>query len=244
MGLPLDPVSREDLFDYALRAARAGERCSIMYLNAHTCNLALVNETMRAALCNAEMVYCDGDGPRLGARMLGHRVPARLTSADFLPELARECARHRLRIYLLGGREGVAEKAARELERAAPGVCIAGTHHGYFLSPRDRSGEVVKRINGARPHLVFVGMGSPLQEGWTCEHRGAIDAPVVWCLGAGMDFLSGRCRRAPSWMCESGLEWLFRLILEPRRLFVRYVIGNPLFIARVLAHRLQQGARA
>jgi N-acetylglucosaminyldiphosphoundecaprenol N-acetyl-beta-D-mannosaminyltransferase len=212
-----------------------------MYLNAHTCNLAFENEQMLEALCKADMVYCDGEGVRFGAHVLGLRVPERTTAADFLPGLACGCARRGTSIYLLGGDAGVAEAAASRLREFAPGLCVAGTHHGYFLSPRDSSNEVIERINRARPGILFVGLGSPLQEIWTCRHRHGIDVPLVWCVGGVMDFVSGRSKRAPRWMRCCGLEWLFRLGHEPRRLFGRYVAGNPRFLARVFAHRFGAG---
>jgi len=209
-----------------------------MYLNAHTCNLAFRNPRMREALRKSDLVYCDGAGVQLGAYLLGFGPLERMTAADFMADVACECARRRVSVFLLGGRPGIAEAAASRLKELASGLRIAGTHHGYFLCPRDCSKEVVGRINRARPDILFVGLGSPLQEIWTSEHRRAIDVPTVWCVGAMMDFVSGSSRRAPRWMRCCGLEWLWRLALEPRRLFVRYVLGNPVFLMRVLAHRV------
>jgi N-acetylglucosaminyldiphosphoundecaprenol N-acetyl-beta-D-mannosaminyltransferase len=96
-------------------------------------------------------------------------------------------------------------------------------------------------INQARPDLLFVGMGTPIQERWVAEHRDALDAPVVWCIGAAADFVAGAQRRAPAWMTRHGLEWRGRRAADPRRLLGRYVVGNPVFIGRVLRQRVSRG---
>jgi len=239
LGLPVHCVDTDLLTSYILQAAAAGDRRTVMYLNAHVCNLAVREPALRAALEAADLVYCDGAGVKLAARMLGQGFLPRSTAADFLPTLMRECARRGLRVFLLGGRPGVAREAAAAVFPSGCGGCVVGTHHGYFSSDSGGSAEVLDAVSSARPDLVCVGMGSPRQEVWVHRHRRLIEASAVWCIGAAMDFVSGRVKRAPRWMRENGMEWLFRLLLEPRRLFTRYVVGNPLFLARVLTQRMR-----
>jgi N-acetylglucosaminyldiphosphoundecaprenol N-acetyl-beta-D-mannosaminyltransferase len=201
-------------------------------------NTAARNRLLQAALGQADLVYCDGAGVRLGARILGATIPRRMTGADFVWDLAALAADRGHSIFWLGGREGVARRAAERLVQRYPDLRIAGTHHGYF----DRSGAeteaVVTTINDSQPTIVLVGLGTPTQEVWAIRHRGDILAPVVWCIGATADFVAGELPRAPRWMLDNGLEWLHRMWTEPRRMFRRYVVGNPLFVARMMRQRL------
>src|SRR5690606_9053131 len=119
------------------------------------------------------------------------------------------------------------------------------THHGFFdkAPGGPESLAVIGGINATRPDIVIVGFGMPAQERWVHDHRSALDAPVVLTGGAVFDYVSGRLRRAPAWMTGHGLEWLGRLVIEPRRLMRRYVVGNPLFLARVLRERVRRWHR-
>jgi N-acetylglucosaminyldiphosphoundecaprenol N-acetyl-beta-D-mannosaminyltransferase len=138
-----------------------------------------------------------------------------------------------MRVFILAGGEGVADRAAQRLRSRYPGIGIVGTHHGY-VSGKAASAEAVALINAASPDIVLVGMGTPIQEYWIQENRAAIRAPVVWAVGALFDFVAEIQPRGPRWMLDSGFEWLFRLVSDPKRLWRRYLIGNPLFISRVL----------
>lgn len=240
IGVPLDVIGEGEMFDYAVQAASGNGARTVMYLNIHVCNTAVSCRPLMEAMRRADLVYCDGEGVRQGARILGYRLPPRLTAAGFMPQLAAACVRHDLSIYFLGGREGVAEEAVARLKERCPGLKIAGKHHGYFHNSRDRSGEIIEQVNEARPDILFVGMGTPLEQTWVHAHRKDIRAPVVWCFGAAMDYIAGRTRRAPAWMRNHGMEWLYRLCQEPCRLFARYVFGNPLFMTRVLMERMKR----
>jgi N-acetylglucosaminyldiphosphoundecaprenol N-acetyl-beta-D-mannosaminyltransferase len=121
-----------------------------------------------------------------------------------------------------------------------PGLDISGIHHGHFdHTPGSRENEaVVRRVNAARPDILIVGLGMPLQERWLMENRHTIDAGVALTGGAVFDYVSGGLRRGPRLLTDNGFEWLARLLIEPRRLWRRYLIGNPLFLLRVLGQRL------
>lgn len=242
IGVPVDPVTVDQLHERILAFIRTGKRATVLHANVHAINLAWKHAWFAQILREADLVFCDGAGVRLGARLLGQQLPARITYADWMWRLAGWCASQRLSLYLVGGEQGVAAIASDRLRTRHPGVTIAGTHHGYFDKahggPATRA--VLEAINAVRPDIVVVGFGMPLQEQWVHDNRARIDAPVVLTAGAAFDYVSGRLHRAPAWMTEHGLEWLGRLIIEPRRLMARYVIGNPLFLARVLRARLRQ----
>ena len=131
-----------------------------------------------------------------------------------------------------------AARAAEELQAQYPGLKIAGTHHGHYDHDGPENDQVLAEIDALHPAIVLVGFGTPLQEKWIGRNSSGLDTPVVWAVGALVDFVTGKTPRAPRWMLEHGLEWLYRLWVEPRRLWRRYVLGNPLFIWRVLKQRL------
>ena len=132
----------------------------------------------------------------------------------------------------------MAEEACEKLAARYPDLRIAGCHHGYFARRSNEEDTLLSQIAQSAPDILFVGFGTPLQEHWVLDTYDRIEAKVVWPIGALVDYLSGRVSRCPQWMQCRGLEWLYRLALEPRRMFGRYVIGNPLFLARVLRERL------
>ena len=239
LGLRLDVVERIDLLDRVDRMVSSAAKHTVMYLNVHVANCAVRDPQLRAALRGADLVYCDGAGVRLGARILGVRIPPRMTGADFIWDLAALAARRGHRLFWVGGQPEVARQAAQCLARANPTLEVVGTHHGYFERSGATNEGVIKLISDARPDIVLVGLGTPAQERWVAKHRQAIQAPVVWCIGATADFVGGQAPRAPRWMVRSGLEWLYRMWNEPRRMARRYVVGNPLFLARVIRQRLR-----
>lgn len=235
LGLPLAPVTAAEFIDLVITRARARERTRITYLNAMAVNTAAEDADYRACVRAMDLVYADGQAIVWAARWLGTPVPERVNAGDFFEEFCRRCAQEGLRLFLLGSPEGRAEAAAARLRQRVPGVDIAGTHHGYLtpaLTPA-----VLAAVNAARPDILILGMGVPQQEKWLHAHAGALDVPVGWCVGALLDYHAGAFRRAPRWMRRAGLEWLFRLALEPRRLWRRYLGGNPRFVWRVLRRR-------
>lgn len=245
LGVPVDPLTVDDLHAHLLRFVGERGRATVMHVNVHAINLAQRHAWFARVLRDADLVFCDGHGVILGARLLRQRLPARITYADWIWQLAALCAAQGWSLYLLGGQAGVAEAAAARLVDRVPTLRIAGTHHGYFdKSPASPdSAAVLGAVNAARPDIVIVGFGMPLQEEWVARHRDQIHAPVVLTAGAALDYVSGRLRRAPRWMTRWGFEWLGRLIIEPRRLAGRYLVGNPLFLARVLRERMTGRSR-
>jgi len=245
LGVPVDGVTLPQLLEALLGDAESDRRATVLHANVHGINLAQEHRWLKESYRSADLVYCDGFGVRLAARMLGYRIPPRLTAADWMWDLAARWEESGHSIYFLGSRPGVAERAADRLQSEFPGLRILGTHHGYFdkAPGGDENRRVVEAINRARPDLLCVGFGMPLQERWLRENRVNLEARVALALGATFDFLSGDVRRAPTWMTSLGLEWLGRLLTEPHRLWRRYAFGNPLFLARVLASRARRGTK-
>jgi N-acetylglucosaminyldiphosphoundecaprenol N-acetyl-beta-D-mannosaminyltransferase len=232
--VPITPVNLDRLLSFVQEAVEHASKSTIFFANIHTMNQAYTDHDLKQALIRADLVYCDGEGVRLGARLLGKLLPQRLTGADWIYDLARLCQAGRYRLFLLGGTPGVAEAAALQLRLLYPELQIVGAHHGFFHKTNHESSEIIQMINRLAPDILLVGLSTPIQEVWIRNNRLALNATVVWAMGATMDFVSGQAPRAPKWMCEHGLEWLFRLMFEPRRMWKRYAIGNPLFFFRVI----------
>ncbi len=226
-----------DLLREIVGYAARGEHRRVSYVNAHVLNESFSNPELRRALLAADLVYCDGYGVRLAARLIGLPVPHRMTGADWIWGLAALCEESGRSLYLLGSDPGSSADAAARLRRWYPRLDICGTHHGYFRIDSPHSERVLEHIAERRPDVLLVGMGTPQQELWVERSFGRIEADVVWTVGALFDYLSGRVPRAPHWMADHGLEWVFRLALEPRRMWRRYLFGNPVFLRRVWRER-------
>ena len=250
---PLAPVTR--LFDIdvqtappaeLLRRIRAfaedGGRHRVSYVNAHVLNQSFSNTELRHALQCSDLVYCDGYGVRLAARLIGLPVPHRMTGADWIWGVAALCQESGRSLYLLGSEPGSSSEAAAALRRWYPRLVVEGTHHGYFWADGPHSERVLEHIAERRPDILLVGMGTPQQELWVDRHFERIEAGVVWTVGALFDYLSGRTARAPHWISDHGFEWIFRLAVEPRRMWRRYLLGNPAFLYRVMQERSRRRA--
>ncbi len=205
----------------------------ISYLNAHTSNLAATDSLYQKILQGCDLVYADGQAVVWAARVMGMAMPERVNAGDFIIDFCRALAQKNLRIFLIGGQSNIAQLAGANWQEKVPALQIAGTRDGYF-SEQDSS-QVIEEIRQAKPDVLLIGMGAPRQERFmqTCTNAG-LDTPVIWCVGALFEYFTPQRKRAPRWVCRIGLEWLFRLVQEPRRLTYRYLIGNPRFIARVL----------
>jgi len=244
LGVPVDGVTLPQLLEVLLQYIADNRRATVLSANVHLVNLAQKDRWLLELYRSANLVYCDGFGVRLAALLLGQGIAPRQTAADWLWDLAACWEENDRSMYFLGSRPGVAERAAQRLRTRFPHLRVLGTRHGFFDKARDsaENRDVIESINRVSPDLLCVGFGMPLQERWILENREDLEARVVINLGAIFDFVSGDVPRAPTWMTALGLEWLGRLLLEPRRLWRRYLLGNPLFLARVLTSRVHRVA--
>jgi len=226
-----------ELLRRILDMVEEGGRHRVSYVNAHVLNQSMASPELRDALQSSDLVYCDGYGVRLAARLIGLPVPHRMTGADWIWGVAALCQERGRSIYLLGSDPGSSTAAAAALKRWYPRLRVLGTHHGYFDPGSPHSERVLEHIAGLRPDIVLVGMGTPQQELWVDHNLDRVEAPVVWTVGALFDYVSGRTARAPHLLADNGFEWIFRLAVEPRRMWRRYLLGNPAFLYRVLQER-------
>ncbi|GIK40742.1 MAG: glycosyl transferase [Chloroflexota bacterium] len=243
LGIRIHALSRDQLLQAIVDSALAntGRKTIIAHVNVHAMNLAYKLPWYREFLNQADLVFCDGFGVALGAKLTGQFIKAehRTTCPDWIESLGKLCQQQGLSLFLLAGQPGVAEAAAAKLQRVAPGLRVA-YHHGYFQKTGLENEQVIAQINVFRPHILYVGFGMPHQEDWIRGHINQIEARVFLPLGACLDFYTGHVYRGPRWMTDHGLEWLSRLLIEPGRLWQRYLVGNPLFLWRVLKQQLWQ----
>ncbi len=233
--IPIDLAQPTELLRTISNWATEARTRRVMYVNAHVVNQSGVTPGLGTALRRADLVYCDGYGVRLAARVLNMPVPRRMTGADWIWSLAALCELHGQPIYLLGSEPPIAQEAAARLRRAYPDLSVAGAHHGFFDLDSPHNERVIEDINAHAPRIVLVGMGTPKQELWVDRYAERLDGAVVWTVGALFDYVSGRVPRAPRWLADNGFEWIFRLAIEPQRMWRRYLLGNPVFLSRVLA---------
>jgi len=215
---------------------RSQHPASVFFVNAHTLNLAAEDAAYRATLNTADLVLGDGTGVRWGARLHGIRMVDNVNGTDLTPRWLRAAHDRGHSYFLLGSDPKTIAAAADYARNAFRGWTQAGYHHGY-LTDESVAMAAIEQINAARPDVLLVGMGNPIQEQWIARHRERLDAAV--CLGVGglFDFWAGNVRRAPRWLRFLGHEWLWRLYQQPWLKARRYLIGNPLFLARICRER-------
>lgn len=206
----------------------------IFFANAHTLVTASKEPGLAACLKQSDFLLADGSGVRWGSALLGTPVLHNLNGTDLVPALCRAGAELGLSVYLLGSQPGVAEEAAANLTGRYPGLVVVGARHGYFS--QEETPAILEEIRLAQPHLLLVALGVPQQETWIIQN--AAQLPGITCMGVGglFDFLARRVPRAPKLLRAVGMEWCWRLAMEPRRLWKRYLLGNLIFMGQVLAY--------
>lgn len=210
----------------------SGSREPVSFINADCLNISSHDSEYRELLNSQRIVLPDGAGIGIACRMIGERMAANLNGTDLLPLLCELAARKDYSLFLLGAGHGVGQRMKANLEKRYPGLNIVGEQHGYF-DHETGSDTVIETINSLKPNIVLVAFGAPRQEKWIQQNLEKIDANLLLGVGGLFDFYSGDKKRAPLWMRKNGMEWLYRLYLEPGRLWRRYIVGNPLFIYRM-----------
>jgi N-acetylglucosaminyldiphosphoundecaprenol N-acetyl-beta-D-mannosaminyltransferase len=246
-GLPIDALDLQGAVSAIEELVSGGKGGAVFTPNVDHVVEFDQNPRLRDAYRAADLSLADGMPVVWASRLLGPALPERVAGSDLVLPLMQRARARGWRVFLLGGQEGVAALAAKKLSGSLPGLEIAGTLAPRIdmSEPRERRAEVVDAVRAARPHLVVVGFGAPKQELWIHEAREALEPAVLLGLGASIDFIAGTVPRAPAWMSRVGLEWIYRLAREPRRLWRRYVLKDPKF-ALILARTLlaQGSARA
>ena len=239
LGVKVNPLTVHKLHQLIKQVIIKKEKAIIANVNVNAMNLAYRYDWLKEFFNTAPIVFCDGSGVILGGRILGHMIPERITYADWMWEIAEFAWKENISFYFLGAKKGIAEKAATKLSDRYPGIRIVGIHHGYFdkSSGSIENANVIEDINRVNPNILVLGFGMPLQELWLKENWPNVKANIALTGGAVFDYVSGDLKRGPKLLTDNGFEWLARLLIEPKRLWQRYIIGNPLFLYRVLLQK-------
>jgi N-acetylglucosaminyldiphosphoundecaprenol N-acetyl-beta-D-mannosaminyltransferase len=246
LGVPFDPLTLAQALAELQNMIASRRPHYVVTANVDFLAQARRDLELRRILVEADLVLCDGMPLVWASRWLGNPLPERVAGADLVPQLIQAAAAKKYRIFFLGGKPDVAEQAVARLTQQFPEVVIAGHYSPPFQPLSEMPHEdILRRIRAAQPDVLLVSFGCPKAEKWMAMHYQSLGVPVVIGVGGTIDFLAGHLKRAPVWMQRSGLEWLFRLLQEPRRLAGRY--GRDLwFFSRAILQqwwRLQRRAR-
>ena len=209
-----------------------GRKITVANYNVHSFNLSMLLPWFYNFLQSAEITHCDSTGILKGLQFMGLSLPMeyRASYTALMPELLEHCNEHGFSIFLLGSKPQHLEAAIQQLENQYPNITLSG-HHGYFtIEDPDENEAVIEQINLAKPNILVVGMGMPRQENWIRLHRSRLKVNAIMAGGAVIDRLAGIVSDCPAFLSQRGLEWLYRLCREPKRLAVRYLLGNPAFV--------------
>ncbi len=237
LGIRIDNLTMSEAVEALADLAGHHEPSQVSFVNADCVNIAFRDIEYRSILRGSRLVLADGIGIKLAGKLLNRNIRENVNGTDLLPVLLAELEKRDLGIYLLGGKPGIADDCASWATASYPGLRICGTHHGYF-SPAEEA-QVVDTIRQSGAQVLMAAFGAPRQEKWIEGHHEALGINVQMGVGGLLDFYSGRLPRAPIWMRELGMEWLFRFWQEPRRMWRRYLVGNLVFLSRVLRESLR-----
>ncbi len=244
LGLPIAMTDYEramDAMDHMVATRQPGYVCA---LATHAVSLSLHDEELRSAIRSSTLALPDGVPLVWAANMLGQNLPSRVYGPELMRRYSDRCADQGHRVWLYGGRDqGSLVQLALNLRRMHPGLEIVGGYSPPFrkLLPEEER-VIVGQINDAKPDVLWVGIGAPKQEKWMARMRSHLEVPVMGGVGAAFDFHAGRVSQAPRWMQERGLEWIYRIAQEPRRLLPRYLFHNPRFMAAFMGQLAKERA--
>jgi len=225
LGCPLDLYTSDEILQQVREAIdRRSRKCVIHFLNGNKIAQAQEDPEMRAILWRGDLVLADGQPLLPMARLLGMEIPERIDGIGLMEKLLCLADEHRYRIFLLGAKQTVLDACVAEIQRRFPGLIVAGHRNGYF---RDAElPQIVDQINSTHADILFIGIGTPIKERLADQWGSRIEAPVIQGVGGSFDVLAGLVQRAPDWMQRVGLEWFYRVLQEPRRMFWRYLKTN------------------
>ena len=238
MGVGFDPVTMDqaqaEMASYALQNASH----LVVTANPEMVMRARGDQLLAEILARADLVVADGIGVVWASRMLQKAVPERIPGIELAEGLLCQAAQEGWTVFLLGAAEGVARQAATKLQQRLPGLKIVGTHHGYFQAGPEED-VIIQEIQEKKPHILLVALGVPRAEKWLAAHLGTMKVSVAMGVGGSFNVWAGVDRRAPLWMRNIHLEWLYRLIRQPWR--IKRLLVLPVFVLLVLVARFKSG---
>lgn len=233
LGVPVTPFSMAEAVDWLMERVAQNVTTQVVTANAEIIMMAQDLPAYRALLQQTDLILADGAGTVWAGRKLGYQVPERVAGFDLFLHLLEYGATHGTTFFLFGAAPGIAEAAKKKAEELYPGVKIVGTRNGYFNKEDEPA--IIQQINDSGADVLFAALGAPKQEFWLQEHRDELKPALRVGLGGSFDVLAGKMERAPKWMQEASLEWLFRLYKQPSRL--GRMMALPRFVVKVLEYK-------
>ncbi len=241
LGWPIDRLDRAETVERCLEFVARGVGCQHFSINAAVFALLEDDPKLREVFSSCEVVSADGQSIVWASRLLRDPLPERVPAPDLMAQLLTAAEERGLHVFILGARQEVLEKAVERLRRRHPRLEIAGYRNGYFTAEEEDA--ICEEVRAARPHILFVAITTPLKDYWLARNRHRLDVPLMIGVGGAIDIVAGIHRRAPQLLQRLGLEWLFRLVQEPRRLAGRYLRTNSRFIFAVLRELVRTRGR-
>ncbi|MFC6334923.1 WecB/TagA/CpsF family glycosyltransferase [Paenibacillus septentrionalis] len=232
-GIPFSKMDMKDTVQYLTDRINAGQQTHVITANPIMVMSALESPSYKEMMLKSDIIVPDGAGIVWAAAKGGDPVAERVTGIELLHELFKVGEAHHWKVFLLGTTQEIIDAAAESLQMQYPQVRIVGSRNGYFNASQDD--EVVAQIAELEPHLLFVARGADTQEPWIVKHRAALKAPLIMGVGGSFDVISGKLKRAPQWIQRVRMEWLFRLLQEPKRLPRMMVL--PRFMLKVMRNK-------
>ncbi len=237
--IKIDLINSTQINESILKLCKDNRKEAIANVNINAMNIAYQNKKMKQFLNNAYINFIDGDGVNLGARLLGLQTGPKVTYDWWIWELAEFSEKNNLSWYILGAKEESISEAVSRLNYEYPQLDIKGYHNGYFNKKNFENTEVVSEINKLRPNILLMAMGMPAQEEWLIDNWDSLNVNVALTGGAVVDYMSGNFKSTPDLFRNLRMEWFYRFLQRPKYLAKRYLIGNPLFVLRVLSKKYQ-----
>lgn len=231
-----DNLKMNEVLDFVNNSIKRNLRKTIFFINADCLNKTFDDSEYKQILKKSDLLLPDGSGLNMACNILNNPLCENINGTDMLPHICELAQDKGYKIYLLGAKNGIAYKMKAELIKKYPNIKIVGVENGYFRNERAEI-EVIKEINRLKTNILLVAMGAPIQEKFIKKYKNRINTNIIFAVGGLFDFYSNRIKRAPLFLREIGFEWIYRMIQEPKRMWKRYVIGNPLFLFRVYRYK-------
>jgi N-acetylglucosaminyldiphosphoundecaprenol N-acetyl-beta-D-mannosaminyltransferase len=239
LGTPVSSLTMDELFSDWESVIKSGEKAQVCITPVNSILAARATARVQEIYKHADYVFCDGVPVKWASEFLGDPIKERITGLDVLPRIFPFAASRNFTLFLLGASPGVAEMLKKVMEVKHPGVKIVGTFVPPFreVFSKEENQQMIDAINAVKPDLLLVSLTAPKQDIWIAENLAKLDTHVAIGIGGAFEVAAGMIQRAPQWMQKSGLEWLYRFLQEPKRMFRRYFVEAPVFIPLIIQQK-------
>ena len=239
LGVGVDNLSRDELNCEISRAVDDQDKKLVLHVNIFAMNLAKRLQWFKDLLNSADIVFCDGEGVRVGAKILKKKIPEKITYNRWIWNLAEISEIRDFSWYIVGSEENTINRAEEILKKKYPNLSIVGKRNGFFNTESDYH-TLIHDINNKKPNILILGMGMPIQERFYLKYFKDLEINIGLTGGAVFEYVAGKAKMTPNIFYKLKLEWFYRFLQEPKRLFKRYFIGNPAFFLRILLERYKR----